>query len=201
MYDTMPFNLPQQAHTELNTALNNARGSDNTFINALVDAYRWELYTLGQIQMYGHWGTIHPLHTRPDRVEASNYSDPYDIVIGSQPGIPIQQSWQLHLDVKARSYPFTEPDTWPFPTVTVDPVSRFKRRNVKPDWWVIVSSCNGSVMFIDAKSLLAGGEEYLPGHSIYKSAPRESFISLRAFVERLPAATVTLDNRARHPKI
>jgi len=201
MCDTIPFNLPSEATAELDTALSNARGSDNTFLNAMVDAYRWELYVLQQIQMRGHWGAIHPLRTRPDRVQAQQYSDPYDLLIGSQPGTPVSASWQLHLDVKARSYPFVTPESWPFSTVTVDPVSRFDKRDVQPDWWAVVSSRNGAVMFIDTESLLAGGEEYLPGHSRYKSAPKESFISLEAFCERLPEATVTMLPKAKHPKI
>ena len=201
MCDTIPFNLPKQSMDELHTAMGNARGSDNTFLNSMLDGYRWELYVLGQLQMYGYWGAIHPLRTRPDRVQAKDYSDPYDILLGSQPGVKIRDSWQLHLDVKARSYQFNTPDTWPFDTVTVDPVSRYEKRDVKPDWWAVVSSRSHGIMFISNEDLLKGEEEFLPGYCSYKSAPKELFISLDAFVERLPAATVSMEKRAKHPAI
>jgi len=202
MCETIPFNLPKQSMDELDTAMGNARGSDNTFLNSMLDGYRWELYVLGQLQMYGYWCAIHPLRTRPDRVSAKDYSDPYDILLGSQPGTAISASWQLHLDVKARSYQFSTPDTWPFDTVTVDPVSRYEKREVKPDWWAIVSSRNNSMMFIDNDTLISEGEdEFLSGYCSYKSAPKECFISMEAFVKRLPAATVSMDRRAKHPSI
>lgn len=206
MCETIPFRLPNLSEEEIDVALGNARGSDNTFLSTMLDAYRWELYVLNQFQMRGYWGAIHPLRVRPDRTKASDYTDPYDIVIGSRPGTAIKRSWQVHMDVKARSYPFTDPEDWPFPTVTVDPVSRWDNRarakNI-PDWWAVVSSRgDNGIMMISTEDLTKyGKDEYLPGFSVYKSAPKERFISLRAFVDLLPEPELSLDKGARSPQL
>jgi hypothetical protein len=200
MCETIPFTLPRQSGEEMDTALGNARGSDNSFLKQMLDGYRWELYVLTQLQMRGYWGAIHPLRVRPDRCQAKDYSDPYDLVLGSRPGTSIKESWQVHLDVKARSYPFSEPGDWPFPTVTVDPVGRYERRTNKPDYWAVVSSRSAAIMFISEHDLASHGQdEYLPGHSTYKSAPKEKFISMDAFLERLPEPEISLSKRAKLP--
>jgi len=188
--DSIPLHLPPDAEAAIEVATSNANAGDKKFIDNLLSGYKWQLYVLNALQAYGHWGHIHPLKVRPKSSERKDYGDAYDIVIGSEP--ESQPCWFAEIAVKGRTRTFTTPESFPFPTILVEQLSTFEKRDGDlPDYWCMVSQFNQSMIFLPSSESKLFEDEAKKG-ILYKTAPKESFLSLEAFLDSLPAPGVTL---------
>lgn len=177
---SLPLYLPAEAQAELDVARDGANQHDKRFIEQLVAGYRWQVFALNALQAYGYWGRICPLRVRPDRASAHSYSDDFDILVGGYDG------WVREIEVKARSQPFSDPSSFPFETVLMEPITRFNgREGAYPDWWCVVSTVTEELMFTEACHMDQWATESALGRE-YRSAPRENFLSLQQFCDALP---------------
>lgn len=185
MTDTIPLYLPEEAHKALEVAKENGNSADHRFINNLMSGYKWQLFVLHALQSYGYWGCVHPLRVRPESGVRNQYGDDYDIIIGSHPAY-VDTSWWRDIAVKGRTRTFEDPESFPFPTILVEQMSTFNKRDgVYPDYWCMVSQFNQKMIFLPSKNQKYWKIETKKGIT-YKTAPKESFLSLGAFLEQLP---------------
>jgi len=184
MTDTIPLYLPEEAHKALEVAKENGNSADHRFIDNLMSGYKWQLFVLHALQSYGHWGAIHPLRVRPESSERAHYGDSFDIAVGSGP--METGGWVRYIDVKGRTRTFEDPESFPFPTILVEQMSTFnKRKGDYPHYWCMVSQFNQKMIFLPSMDQDGWRKEVKKGIA-YKTAPKESFLSLGAFLEQLP---------------
>jgi len=109
-------------------------------------------------------------------------------MVGSGPDVPGRDSWSIEIEVKARTRTFTTPESFPFPTIIIEPSSRFCKRETHPDWYCMVSQENYAMLFLKSKEEYSveekKGREYI-------TAPKEEWLSLDQFLEELPEASLT----------
>jgi hypothetical protein len=179
----IPLYVPEQSKEMMDEALDSATPSDKAFLRKLADGYRWQVYVMSALQSYGYWAQVHPLRVRPSAEKHADYSDSFDIKIGSGPSY--LEPWERSIDVKARTRTFDGPETFPFDTVIIEPTARFNRRDLHPDCWCMVSQYNAAMIFIPSDNHEEWATEYKKGIS-YKTAPREEFLSLEQYIGTLP---------------
>ena len=163
---------------------------DDAFLNSLFDGFRWQAFVLHAIQSYGHWGQLHPLRVRPDRGSRADYSDAFDLLIGSCP-YSTGPTWCVEIDVKARTREFTTPDSFPFPTIIVEPKSRYDKRDKVPDWYAMVSQVNHGMLFLPGSVPLS--LETKRGREYY-TAPKEEWFTLEGFLDKLRVPLSPVDD-------
>jgi len=179
---TIPLYVPPEVQAAQREAQSNATGSDHKFLAQLIDGYKWQQFVLSVVQSYGYWGAIHPLRIRPKRALANQYSDAFDIKIGSQPFEA--EPWEQTIDVKARTRAFEAPEDFPFPTIIVEPLSRYEKRSSMPDWYAMVSQFPPhNVLFLSGATKLSTetkrGREYV-------TSPTKHWLTVDQFIESLP---------------
>ena len=184
--EALPLYMPDSVKHELQAARNGATKSDNAFLEQLIEGYKWQLYVLNAIQSHGYWGTVHPLRIRPDFADRADYSDAYDILVGSAPhGTSVQ--WMHHHDVKARTRSFETPEDFPFPTVIIEPASRFHSRgDTLPDYFTHVSRYTGKIIVVPTDDVSKWDIEYKKGRK-YITAPKELCVSFDDYITNLPS--------------
>lgn len=91
--------------------------------------------------------------------------------------------WIVELDVKARTREFDTPESFPFPTIIVEPKSRYDKRKFVPDWYAMVSQVNHGMLFLPGSMPLDVEEKR--GREYY-TAPKEEWYSLEEFLATLP---------------
>lgn len=188
----IPLFLPERAKKEIEKAKQGADDSDHRFIAHLLEGYKWQFYVLNAIQSHGYWGTIHPLYVRPDFEKRADFSDEFDILIGPVPINGDGIAWIHSVDVKARTRSFNGPEDFPFPSIIIEPHSRFKSRaNVLPDYWAHVSQYTGGIIFISKDTVKDWSIESKRGRD-YITAPSEHFLSLDQYIEQLPTKPLVL---------
>lgn len=89
----------------------------------------------------------------------------------------------MEVDVKARTREFTTPDSFPFPTIIVEPKSRYDKRDKVPDWYAMVSQVNHGMLFLPGSVPLS--LETKRGREYY-TAPKEEWYTLEGFLATLP---------------
>lgn len=184
----IPLKLPEETYKQIKEAQKDATDSDARFVAQLVDGYKWQLYVLNAIMAHGHWGCIHPLHVRPDFESRANFSDAYDVLIGSHPDDPTR--WTRDIDVKARTRAFDTPADFPFPSVIIEPKTRFdKRAGSYPDYWAHVSQYTGGIVFVGSEGIKDWDIETKRGRE-YITAPVKDCLSLEEFISSLPVPLV-----------
>lgn len=188
----IPFYLPEEATKQLEEAEENASDYDKRFLKQLIQGYKWQVYVLQAIQSRGHWGTVHPLRVRPERSQAAQYTDKFDIKVGSGPRP--RKSWSVEIDVKARTRTFKSPASFPFKSIIIEPVDRFDKRESYPDYWCMVSQNNGEMIFIPSKNKKEWKIEIMAGRK-YRTAPKKEFLSLGQFLEELDGLAAPKQNQ------
>ena len=190
---TLPFYLPASARAQIAKATKNADDHDARFLQQLIEGFKWQTYVANAIGSYGMATKVHPLRVRPDRKKAKGYGDAYDVLVGAHKKVDCDECgneglitvWRS-IEVKARTRAFTTPEDFPFPTVMVEPLSRYEKRTELPDWYCIVSQLNQNMMFIDTKTapewepLKKMGREYI-------TARKEFFVDVDQFIKELQA--------------
>jgi hypothetical protein len=191
---TIPFYLPASARAQIAKATENADDHDARFLQQLIEGFKWQTYVANAIGSYGLATKVHPLRVRPERKKAKGYGDSFDVLVGySDPKAPCENcglvtEW-YSIEVKARTRAFTTPKDFPFPTVMVEPLSRYKKRKGElPDWYCIVSQLNQNMMFISTDS----ADEWEPLKKLgreYITARTELFVDVDQFVKELQGQT------------
>jgi len=185
MDEHIPLFLSDEVRKQIEQAKQGADDSDHRFIDHLVSGYKWQLYVLNAIQSQGYWGTVHPLQVRPDFGQRDDYSDAFDILVGPSPH-QIGVQWTHNLDVKARTRAFESPEDFPFPTIIIEPASRFTARGeLLPTHFAMVSQYTGGIIVISSESARDWSTEYKKGRK-YITAPKESFMSFDDYIASLP---------------
>lgn len=192
MDEHIPLFLPERVYEEIEKAKQGADDSDHRFIASLLEGYKWQFYVLNAIQSYGYWGTIHPLYIRPDFEQRSDFSDAFDILVGPHPHSGNGATWVHSLDVKARTRLFNSPADFPFPSIIIEPHSRFKaRKDILPDFWAHVSQFSGGIIFVSKESVSDWDIENKKGRD-YITAPKKHFLSIDQYIEQLPTKPLVL---------
>jgi hypothetical protein len=111
------------------------------FVAALKASNKHTEQVAAWLRRIGRHVVVHPLHIRPSARDRLLYADGGDLTVSG-----------MRVEVKQRAVDFETAAQWPFPTLIVDSVSNFERKEPKPVAYIITNHKVTACFIVDVRT-------------------------------------------------